>query len=144
MEDGIFPSEQSRDEPDGVSEERRLAYVAITRAKERLFITHAKTRITYRKTTFNLLSRFVREELGFIAPFDTFMQDDVPNDPLAKEVLRFMQSDTQKNVPWRFSAIPSLRLKEDFGASLLAYAQGKKSFASVISDLKASWKNESK
>ncbi len=88
--------------------------------------------------------RFVREELGFIAPFDTFKQDDVPNDPLAKEVLRFMQSDTQKNVPWRFSAIPSLRLKEDFGASLLAYAQGKKSFAAVVSDLKASWKNESK
>ncbi|MBQ8268253.1 MAG: ABC transporter substrate-binding protein [Clostridia bacterium] len=87
--------------------------------------------------------QFVREELGFIAPFDTFAEGDVPNDPLAKEVLRFMQSDTHENVPWRFSVIPSLRWKEDFGAALLSYAQGKKSFASVVSDLKAGWKNES-
>jgi raffinose/stachyose/melibiose transport system substrate-binding protein len=88
--------------------------------------------------------QFVREDLGFIAPFDTFGEGNVPSDPLAKEVLRFMQSDALKNVPWRFSAIPSLRWKEDFGASLLSYAQGKKSFAAVVSDLKVSWKNESK
>ena len=87
--------------------------------------------------------QFVREELGFIAPFDTFAEGDVPNDPLAKEVLRFMQSDTHENVPWRFSVIPSLRWKEDFGAALLSYAQGKKSFGSVVSDLKAGCKNES-
>ena len=88
--------------------------------------------------------RFVREELGFIAPFDTFSSTDAPNDPLAKEVLSYMQSDTVKNVPWRFAAIPSLRLKEDFGASLLAYAQGKKTFDAVVADLLTAWKNESK
>ncbi len=63
MEDGIFPSEQSRDDPEELSEERRLAYVAITRAKEKLYITHTKTRMNYGKTCYNLLSRFVREEL---------------------------------------------------------------------------------
>ena len=87
--------------------------------------------------------KFVAEELGFIAPFDTFTSDDVPNDPLAKEVLAYMQSDGVKNLPWHFSAIPSLRFKEDFGASLLAYAQGKKSFADVVSDVKRIWKSES-
>lgn len=63
MEDGIFPSEQSRDDPEELSEERRLAYVAITRAKEKLYITHTKTRMNYGKTCYNILSRFVREEL---------------------------------------------------------------------------------
>ena len=63
MEDGIFPSEQSKDDPEELSEERRLAYVAITRAKEKLYITHTKTRMNYGKTCYNILSRFVREEL---------------------------------------------------------------------------------
>ncbi len=87
--------------------------------------------------------KFVSEDLGFIAPFDTFASEDVPSDPLAKEVLTYMQSDGVKNVPWQFGAIPSLRFKEDFGASLLAYAQGKKTFSEVVSGVKQSWKSES-
>ncbi len=63
MEESIFPSEQSKDEPGGIEEERRLAYVAITRAKDRLYITHAKTRMTYGKTCYNMLSRFVKNEI---------------------------------------------------------------------------------
>ena len=86
---------------------------------------------------------FVADELGFIAPFDTFASEEVPSDPLAKEVLHYMQSDGVKNVPWQFGVIPSLRFKEDFGASLLAYAQGKKTFSEVVSDVKAKWKSES-
>ena len=61
MEDGIFPSQQNIGEPDQMSEERRLAYVAITRAKERLYITHAKSRMMYGKTGINPLSTFARE-----------------------------------------------------------------------------------
>ncbi len=63
MEDGIFPSQQNLGEEDEMSEERRLAYVAITRAKEKLVITHAKNRMMYGKTAYNPLSRFVREEI---------------------------------------------------------------------------------
>ena len=63
MEDGIFPSEQNMDSEDEMSEERRLAYVAITRAKERLYITSAKTRMMYGRTAYNRPSVFVREEL---------------------------------------------------------------------------------
>lgn len=87
--------------------------------------------------------KFVSEELGFIAPFDTFASGDVPADPLAKEVLAYMQSDGVKNVPWQFGVIPSLRFKEDFGAALLSYAQGKKTFSEVVADVKAKWKSES-
>lgn len=63
MEDGIFPSTQNIGEPSEMSEERRLAYVAITRAKERLYITHAKSRLMYGKSTYNMLSRFIRQEI---------------------------------------------------------------------------------
>ena len=63
MEDGIFPSQQNIGEEDEMSEERRLAYVAITRAKEMLYITHASERMMYGKTTYNQLSRFVKDEM---------------------------------------------------------------------------------
>ena len=63
MEDGIFPSLQNIGEEDEMSEERRLAYVAITRAREMLYITHATERMMYGKTTYNRLSRFINDEL---------------------------------------------------------------------------------
>ncbi len=63
MEDGIFPGQQNIGEAEEISEERRLAYVAITRAKEKLFITHAKCRMMYGKTNFNPLSGFIRREV---------------------------------------------------------------------------------
>ncbi len=61
MEEGIFPAQQSSYDPSELEEERRLAYVAITRAKDRLFLTHAKERLIYGKTSYNKLSRFVEE-----------------------------------------------------------------------------------
>ncbi len=63
MEDGIFPSQQNIGEEEEMSEERRLAYVAITRAKEKLYVTHARSRMMYGKTAFNRLSRFVSDEM---------------------------------------------------------------------------------
>ncbi|MFA5561410.1 MAG: UvrD-helicase domain-containing protein [Eubacteriales bacterium] len=63
MEEGIFPGMQSAMNPEELGEERRLAYVALTRARERVYITHAKTRTLYGRTTANPLSRFVQEEI---------------------------------------------------------------------------------
>ena len=63
MEDGIFPADQNIGEREEMSEERRLAYVAITRAKERLFITYAKGRMMYGRTLYGKLSVFAREEI---------------------------------------------------------------------------------
>jgi DNA helicase-2/ATP-dependent DNA helicase PcrA len=63
MEDGIFPSLQNIGEPSEMSEERRLAYVAITRAKDKLYITHAKSRLMYGKSAYNMLSRFIKHEV---------------------------------------------------------------------------------
>ena len=61
MEEGIFPSQQNFGEPSELSEERRLCYVAITRAKEKLYITSSGQRMMYGKTTQNRPSRFVSE-----------------------------------------------------------------------------------
>ena len=61
MEENVFPGSQSIALPSEIEEERRLAYVAITRAKKILIITHARERMLYGMTQRNLLSRFVRE-----------------------------------------------------------------------------------
>lgn len=61
MEENIFPNVLSATDPQELEEERRLSYVAITRAKEQLYITHADDRILYGKTVYNKLSRFVSD-----------------------------------------------------------------------------------
>ncbi len=61
MEENVFPGCQSLAMPSEIEEERRLAYVAITRAKKKLIITHARERMLYGMTQRNMLSRFVRE-----------------------------------------------------------------------------------
>ena len=63
MEDGIFPSEQNRESEAEMSEERRLAYVAITRAKEMLYVSYAKERMMYGRSLYGRLSGFIRDEL---------------------------------------------------------------------------------
>jgi DNA helicase-2/ATP-dependent DNA helicase PcrA len=61
MEDGVFPHLRSIGEPDQLEEERRLAYVGITRARERLYLTHAWSRTLYGSTQYNPPSRFLDE-----------------------------------------------------------------------------------
>ena len=61
MEEGLFPHSRSAESDEELEEERRLCYVGITRAKERLFITHAAERRLYGYPQANLVSRFVQE-----------------------------------------------------------------------------------
>ncbi len=61
MEDGIFPSSRSFDSEDEIEEERRLAYVAFTRAKNRLYISNAAQRMLFGTTSRNFPSRFIKE-----------------------------------------------------------------------------------
>ncbi len=60
-EEGIFPGLQSMHDEAELEEERRLAYVALTRAKEKIFISHVRERMLYGHTQYNRLSRFVEE-----------------------------------------------------------------------------------
>ena len=61
MEDGLFPGQQSMLSEDELEEERRLAYVAITRAKDRLFLIASRERLLYGHTQYNVRSRFIDE-----------------------------------------------------------------------------------
>ena len=72
LEEGLFPHENSQSDLDGLEEERRLMYVAITRARKRLYISHSQTRMLHGQTRYNLKSRFLdelpEESLKWITP----------------------------------------------------------------------------
>jgi DNA helicase-2/ATP-dependent DNA helicase PcrA len=61
LEEGLFPHENSMNDFDGLEEERRLMYVAITRARKRLYLSHSQTRMLHGQTRYNLKSRFLEE-----------------------------------------------------------------------------------
>ncbi|MBC7086985.1 MAG: UvrD-helicase domain-containing protein [Tissierellales bacterium] len=66
MEEGLFPISRSLDSEEELEEERRLCYVAITRAKEKLFITSAKRRTLYGNTNYTIQSRFINEMENYL------------------------------------------------------------------------------
>jgi DNA helicase-2/ATP-dependent DNA helicase PcrA len=61
LEEGLFPHEQSMNEKDGIEEERRLMYVAITRARRRLYLSHAQSRMLHGQVRYGIPSRFLDE-----------------------------------------------------------------------------------
>ena len=61
LEEGLFPHENSMNEPGGPEEERRLMYVAITRARQRLYISFAQSRMLHGQTRYGIKSRFIEE-----------------------------------------------------------------------------------
>ncbi|MBY0242234.1 MAG: UvrD-helicase domain-containing protein [Burkholderiaceae bacterium] len=72
LEEGLFPHESSAKETDGVEEERRLMYVAITRARKRLYMVFSQTRMLHGQTRYNVRSRFFdelpEESLKWLSP----------------------------------------------------------------------------
>lgn len=87
--------------------------------------------------------KFVTNDLKFIAPFDTFAENEKPGDPLAKEVIRYMSTPDLYNVAWNFVKFPSQTFKNDFGAALLKYAQGNMKWDDVKTMVVTEWKAES-
>jgi len=93
LEEGLFPHEQSVTEDDGLEEERRLMYVAITRARTRLYLSYAQSRLLHGQTRYGLASRFL--------------------DELPKEVLKWLSSPSRARLDdkaWRAEEPPP-RLK---------------------------------
>lgn len=85
---------------------------------------------------------FVTNDLGFIAPYDTFGDDEKPTDPLAQNVLAWSAKADTHNVPWNFTVFPNQQFKDDFGAALLEYAQGTKDWDHVNDTVINGWKTE--
>ena len=88
--------------------------------------------------------RYVTEKLDFIAPFDTFTDAEKPTDPLGKEVSDWLGKEDKYSVPWIFTVFPGQNFKSDFGAALLQYAQGNKSWEDVKSLFVTRWREENK
>jgi raffinose/stachyose/melibiose transport system substrate-binding protein len=86
---------------------------------------------------------FVTDELELNAPFDTFNENETPDDPLAQEVIKWMNKENINTIPWNFTVFPSLNFKNSFGAALLQYAQGTKQWNDVKNIFVKSWKSES-
>ncbi|MBR2454285.1 MAG: ABC transporter substrate-binding protein [Clostridia bacterium] len=87
---------------------------------------------------------FVANELDFITPFRTFTEKQTPNDPLAREINRWLKKENVESVPWSFVAFPSTDFKNDFGSALLSYAQEKTSWDDVVRTVTERWKEEAK
>lgn len=85
---------------------------------------------------------YVVNELGFIAPFDTFDDSDAPSDPLAGEIISWMNKDGIKNIDWVFTIFPSQTFKDDVGSALLQYVQGSKTWAEVEETVTKKWASE--
>ena len=89
MEEGIFPGYKSISEPKELEEERRLCYVGITRAKEQLYLTCSKQRTIFGSTSYNPVSRFLKE---------------IPEDLLEGYKEAFGEEDNNKNQMFRDSS----------------------------------------
>ena len=86
--------------------------------------------------------KIVKENLMFITPFNSFTEEELPEDPLAKEVNRWMNMDGVTSVPWAFQGIPSEQWKQDFGGALLQYINGSMDWSAVVEIAKNSWSVE--
>ena len=89
MEEGIFPGVRSMGMDDEMEEERRLCYVGITRAKERLYLTHTDTRTLFGTTKFNIMSRFLKE-------IPKVLKNEETSKPARNEDFGFVRTESPK------------------------------------------------
>jgi DNA helicase-2/ATP-dependent DNA helicase PcrA len=101
VEEGMFPSQQSQEETGRLEEERRLCYVGMTRAMEKLYICHAESRRLYGQEKFHSPSRFIRE---------------LPEETI--EEIRVKTQVTKPKTTGRFSNTISLETFKDTGFKL--------------------------
>lgn len=130
LEEGLFPHENSAKEEGGVEEERRLMYVAITRARKRLYISFSQTRMLHGQTRYNMKSRFFEElpehALKWLSPkvqpqwFGNKTKaawDDVPQAGANK----IAQNFSKKDIGWRIGETVS---HQKFGEGVIVNIEG--------------------
>ena len=115
MEEGIFPGYKSISEPKELEEERRLCYVGITRAKEHLYLTCSKQRTIFGSTSYNPVSRFLKE---------------IPEDLLEGYKEAFGEEDNNKNQMFKDSNYTWTYGSKDNG-NIKTYKIGEKEFVGV-------------
>ena len=136
LEEGLFPHENSASDRDGLEEERRLMYVAITRARKRLYLSHSQTRMLHGQTRYNVKSRFFDElpqaALKWITPkqqgFGSFAPNSGANSPYSSSARgQFgFKSDTFANPPVPVQkAAPSHGLRAGMAVFHTKFGEGK-------------------
>ena len=136
MEDGLFPGNRAMGEPEEMEEERRLCYVAMTRAKEELTLTNARQRMLFGRTTPCMPSRFLKEIpeenmewLGKPEPRPTSSWDDFGDGPAyapQREARPGTERPAHPERPVRPAAVsaPLLQLQPGDGVRHSAFGQG--------------------
>jgi DNA helicase II / ATP-dependent DNA helicase PcrA len=126
LEEGIFPHENSLSEYDGIEEERRLAYVAITRARRRLYLTHAQSRMLHGQVRYNVPSRFFDEIPAALVRWLSARRADSAVPQPSAEAGRF---ETRREAPgWRIGQ--SVKHAK-FGLGIIIDAEGRGTDARV-------------
>lgn len=82
---------------------------------------------------------FVTNKFGFIPPFNTFKESEYPSNPLAVEVIDYMNDENKKSVSWNFVAFPSQKFKDNLGTNLLSYATGELDWDTLVDTTKSEW-----
>jgi DNA helicase-2/ATP-dependent DNA helicase PcrA len=123
LEDGLFPSQQSIYDAGKLEEERRLCYVGITRAREKLYITHAEKRLLYGRETPASKSRFLRE-----LPAE-LLEEVRPKREVSRPMTAKSSSFSITNLPKEMQSESSYRLgqrveHESFGAGVILKMEG--------------------
>jgi DNA helicase-2/ATP-dependent DNA helicase PcrA len=119
LEEGLFPHENSMSEFDGIEEERRLAYVAITRARRRLYLTHAQSRMLHGQLRYNVASRFLAEFPDGIVQWLSTQRRDFAREPDAPSMTRVV---TREVPGWRIGQ--SVKHAK-FGLGIIIDAEGR-------------------
>jgi DNA helicase-2/ATP-dependent DNA helicase PcrA len=123
LEDGLFPSQQSIYDAGKLEEERRLCYVGITRAREKLYITHAEKRLLYGRETPASKSRFLRE-----LPSE-LLEEVRPKREVSRPMTAKSSNFSITNLPKEMQSGSSYRLgqrveHESFGAGVILKMEG--------------------
>jgi DNA helicase-2/ATP-dependent DNA helicase PcrA len=126
LEEGLFPHENSLKEPADLEEERRLMYVALTRARRRLYLTLAKSRMLHGQTRYNVKSRFLGEIPQAlkreVRPARNWGQSKISSPSL------LTKSYSDPDLPWR---IGQNVVHPKFGSGVIVSAEGRGADARV-------------
>lgn len=86
--------------------------------------------------------RYVTEDLGFIPPFNTFTEAEYPKNPLAQEVMHYMNNSDLYTVNWVFASYPSQNFKNMIADDLLLYCKKEMDWNTVVNEIKSEWAAE--
>ena len=129
LEEGLFPHENSMSEYDGLEEERRLAYVAITRARRRLYLTHAQSRMLHGQLRYNVPSRFLDEfPVGTVQWLSPRRGDFSAREPDHAATRSSDRGSEKQDIGWR---IGQSVVHAKFGLGIIIDAEGRGSDARV-------------